>query len=130
MRETAATATVATSGLLAAFADHHHLLGGQPAYRLQRLAAAQAFLDDHPDLDGWMTRPVDVRLVELKRWPFAWQLVAFGIVSGRVRADPEFLFAQHFGHSVTDGSRGCSPPTWAASATPPRGWVRPRRRWR
>jgi len=86
--------------LLAAFIEHNDLLGGQPAYRRQRLAAAQAFLDDHPDLEVWMATPVAARLVELRRRQFAWQLVAFAIVSGRCHADAEFLLAKNFGHSV------------------------------
>ena len=95
-----ATSPTAPTGLLATFTAHNHLLGGQPAYRCQRLAAARAFLDAHPDLDGWMASPVDARLVELRRRPLAWQLVSFAIVSGWCRADAEFLFAKNFGHSV------------------------------
>jgi hypothetical protein len=82
------------TGLLAAFAEHNDLLGGLPAYRSQRLAAARAFLNAHPDLDVWMAVPVDALLVELRRRPLAWQLVAFAIVSGWC------LFAKNFGHSV------------------------------
>jgi hypothetical protein len=88
------------TGLLAAFAEHNDLLGGLPAYRSQRLAAARAFLNAHPDLDVWMAVPVDALLVELRRRPLAWQLVAFAIVSGWCRADAELLFAKNFGHSV------------------------------
>jgi integrase len=88
------------SDLLGAFTAHHDLWGGQPAYRRQRLVAARAFLDAHPDLDAWMAVPVDARLVDLRRRPLAWQLVAFAIVSGVCRADAEFLFAKNFGHSV------------------------------
>ncbi len=87
-------------GLFGAFAEHNDALGGQPAYRRQRLVAARSFLEDHPDLGKWMTRPVDARLVELGRRDFAWQLVAFAIVSGRCRADIDFLLAKNFGHSV------------------------------
>jgi integrase len=99
----ATSGAVTTSGaadLLAAFIEHNDLLGSQPAYQRQRLAAARVFLEVHPDLGAWMEAPVDARLVELRRRPFAWQLVAFAIVSGRCRADPEFLLAKNFGHSV------------------------------
>ena len=95
-----AAAAAAAPDLLAAFSGHNDLLGGQPAYRRQRLAAARAFLEAHPDFDAWMAAPVDARRVELRRRPFAWQLVAFAIVSGWCRADPEFLFAKNFGHSI------------------------------
>ncbi len=86
--------------LFEAFGAHHDVLGGQPSWRRQRLAAARAFIEDHPDLDVWMARPVDVRLVELDRRHGAWPLVSFAIVSGVCRADTEFLFAKNFGHSM------------------------------
>ena len=107
MSTTAATATA--PDLLAAFTEHNDLLGGQPGYRCQRLAAARAFLDAHPDLDVWMAAPVDARLVELRRRPLAWQLVSFAIVSGWCRADAEFLFAKNFGHSVARWVAGLFP---------------------
>jgi hypothetical protein len=105
------TITVTSVGpdLWAAFVEHNELLEGQPAYRRLRLRAARAFLDDHPDLDEWMTTPVDARLVELHRRKFAWPLVSFAVVSGRCRADIEFLFAKHFGHS---------PSRWVAALFP------------
>jgi integrase len=95
--------------LLASFARHDHLLGGQPDYRRERLAAAKSFLRDHPDLDDWMNRPVDERVVELRRRPLAWPLVGFAILSGRVRADAEFLFAKNFGHSMARWTAGLFP---------------------
>jgi integrase len=104
-----AAATITAPDLVSAFIEHNDLLGGQPAYRRQRLAAGRAFLDAHPDLDEWMAAPVDARLVELDRHPFAWQLVAFAIVSGRCRADAEFLFAKNFGHSMARWIAGLFP---------------------
>ncbi len=109
MSTVAVTPTSPPAGLLAAFAEHNGYLGGEPEYRLQRLAAARVFLDDHPDLDGWMATSVDARLVELGRRPFAWQLVSFAIVSGRCRADADFLFAKNFGHSVARWVAGLFP---------------------
>lgn len=88
------------SSLFDVFVEHDEHLGGQRAYRLQRRAAAQAFLARHPDLDEWMARPVDARLVELHRDELAWPFVAYAIVAGAVRADVELLFAKNFGHSV------------------------------
>lgn len=95
-----ATATPTTEGLLASFVDHDEQLGGQRAYRLQRQAAARAFLTRHRDLEEWMTRPVEARLVELHRHELVWPFVAHAIVTGAVRADTEFLFAKNFGHSM------------------------------
>jgi hypothetical protein len=109
MSPAAVTQTFFDDGLFAAFAEHNGYLGGEPAYRLQRLAAARVFLDDHADLDGWMATSVDARLVELGRRPFAWQLVSFAIVSGRCRADADFLFAKNFGHSVARWVAGLFP---------------------
>jgi len=100
MSTAAATSPVQATDLLDAFAEHSDLLGGQPAYRRQRVVAARAFLDSHPDLAEWMAGPVEARLVELHRRPLAWPLVAFAVVSGRCRSDAEFLFAKNFGHSV------------------------------
>lgn len=109
MSTAAVTRTLPDAGLFAAFAEHNGYLGGEPAYQYQRLAAARAFLDDHPDLDAWMAAPVDARLVELGRRSFSWQLVSFAIVSGRCRADADFLFAKNFGHSVARWVTGLFP---------------------
>jgi integrase len=87
-------------GVLSNYAEHVGLLGGQPAYQRQKVAAAAAFLRDHPRLDEWMAGSVDERLVELRRRPLAWPLVGFAILSGWVQADAEFLFAKNFGHSM------------------------------
>ncbi len=109
MSTAAATSTSPAAGLMAAFTEHSALLGGGPAYGRQRLEAARAFLDVHPDLDAWMAMPLDVRLVELGRRQFAWQLVAFAIVSGRCHGDAEFLFAKNFGHSMARWIEGLFP---------------------
>ena len=106
---TASMALAATSDLLSAFTAHDDLLGGQPAYRRLRRRAAEAFCVAHPDLDVWMATPVDARLVELQRHGLAWQVVSFAIVTGRCRADADFLFAKNFGHSVTRWISGLFP---------------------
>ncbi len=66
-----AAATSTATDLLTAFIEHSELLGGLPDLRRQRLAAARAFLDAHPDLQVWMGTPVDMRIVELSRGPLA-----------------------------------------------------------
>lgn len=96
----AALTSTSSATLLAAFATHHDVLGGQPAYQRRRLIAAAEFVEAHSGLDAWMAIPIDARLVELGRRPFAWQLVSFAIASGWCRADAEFLFAKNFGHSM------------------------------
>lgn len=98
---TAAPAVISPrAGLLDSFVEHDEHLGGQRAYRRQRRATAEAFLARHPDLDQWMARPVEARLVELRRHELAWPFVAYAIVTGTVRADTDLLFAKNFGHSV------------------------------
>jgi integrase len=104
-----AAATSDAPDLLAAFVEHNGLLSGQPVYRRQRLEAARAFLEVHPDIDVWMALPVDARLVELRRRPLAWQLISFAIVAGRCRVDADFLFAKNFGHSVARWIAGLFP---------------------
>lgn len=94
------------SGLLAAFVSNQHLLGGQERYQRQRIAAGADFLAEHPDLDRWMARPIDARLLELRRRPLAWQFVGFAVLVGACRADADFLFAKNFGHSMARWSAG------------------------
>ena len=86
-------------GLLEDFVELADQLGGQPAYRRERQAAASAFLTRNPSLQEWMSRPVDARLVELDRH-MVWPFLAYAIVCGEVQADAEFLFVKNFGHSV------------------------------
>lgn len=109
MTATAIVSTGADGGLLAGFAAHHHLLGGQAAYRRVRLAGVEAFVTAYPDLDEWLDAPLDARLVELRRRPFAWSVVSFAIVTGRCSADTDLLFAKSFGHTL---------PRWVAGLFP------------
>ena len=95
--------------LWSAFVANADLLGGQRAYRRQRLDGAHEFLVRHPDLVAWMAAPIDARLLELHRRPFAWQLVSFAIVTGACAADAEFLFAKNFGHSLPRWVMGLFP---------------------
>lgn len=84
-------------GLSDEYATRVHVLGGQPGYQRQRLVAASEFVFAHPDLDTWMKGPLDARLVELRRRPLAWPLVAYALVTGRCHADVDFLMAKNFG---------------------------------
>ncbi len=103
------------AGLIERYADQQHLLGGAASWRRDRVAAARAFLGEHPDLDVWMAEPLDARLVELKRrrqgtWPF----IGFAILTGACRADADFLFAKNFGHSMARWTAGLFPDDVAA----------------
>jgi hypothetical protein len=73
--------------LLDAYADHCAAVGLGAAEVVGRLTSAAKFLTDHRDLDTWMTRALPVRLADLERYPLAWPLVGFAVLSGRTRAD-------------------------------------------
>ncbi len=61
-----------------------------------RLRVARAFLQTHSDLQRWMQRPLDQRLVGLRRHR-AWPLVGWAIADGRVRVDLDLLMAKDLG---------------------------------
>jgi integrase len=61
-----------------------------------RLRQAARFLAAHPDLDAWMTRPVEVRLADLRRFQ-AWPLLTFAVLSGRLRLDTGLLVSRRLG---------------------------------
>lgn len=52
-------------GLLDAFESAQHLLGGSASYQRVRARAARRFLEQHPDLVVWMTRPIEQRLADV-----------------------------------------------------------------
>ncbi|MFN2555892.1 MAG: tyrosine-type recombinase/integrase [Nitriliruptorales bacterium] len=99
-------------GLLDAYAQSQHLLGGQLDYQRDRLSAARRFLDAHPDLDVWMAGPLQGRLAELRRRPLSWPLVGFALLTGRCRADADFLFAKNFGHTMARWTAALFPQEW------------------
>jgi site-specific recombinase XerD len=86
--------------LVVAYRTHITRMPVAPNYRHTLTRAAQKFLSDHPDLNEWMTRPVEARLTELARRPDAWPVIAFAMLSGRCRADLDFLITKRFGHSA------------------------------
>lgn len=96
---TAAVARVATP-------DDHPLVRGYVAYcrslpvsdraLRDRLRLARRFLEHHPDLDAWMTRPVRARLADLRRIR-AWPLISYALLAGRVRVDLDLLVAKDLG---------------------------------
>ncbi len=64
--------------------------------RRDRLRLARQFLDQHPDLDGWMARPLSARLRDLDRVK-AWPLLTYAILSGRLRVDLDLLLVKDLG---------------------------------
>ena len=89
-----------TDDFVVAYRTHVTRMPVAPDYQHTLARAAQKFLSDHPDLNEWMTRPVEARLTELARRPDAWPVIAFAMLSGRCRADLDFLIAKRFGHSA------------------------------
>ena len=67
--------------LLDAFAPAQDLLGGSADYQRLRLRAATRFLEQHPDLGVWMTRPIEQRLVDVRGASSMWPLVTFALIS-------------------------------------------------
>jgi len=61
--------------------------------RWERRRAARLFLERHPDLTVWMSRPTSARLVDLHRVK-AWPLFTWLVVDGRLRPDLELLLAK------------------------------------
>ncbi|MDP8960382.1 MAG: tyrosine-type recombinase/integrase [Actinomycetota bacterium] len=99
-------------GLLDAYAQSQHLLGGSPSYQRDRLTAARRFLEAHPDLKVWMARPLEARLIELRRRRLSWPLVVFALLTGRCQADADFLFAKNFGHTMARLTAGLFAEDW------------------
>jgi integrase len=95
--------------LIDAYAAAQPVLGGSLGYQRVRVRAAQRFLADHPDLAEWMALPVERRLEDLARSPDAWPLVAFALISTRLRSDAEFLLRKGFGHSMRRWVTGLYP---------------------
>ena len=106
---TAAVARLATE-------DDHELIESYAGYchdliaagvlsdraRRDRLRLARQFLDQHPDLDGWMGRPLPARLRDLDRVK-AWPLLTFAILTGRLVVDLDLLLVKDlggFGHAT------------------------------
>ena len=95
--------------LLNSFASAQHLLGGSAAYQRVRIRAAGRFLEQHPDPDVWMTRPIAQRLADVSSSSEMWPFVTFALVSTRVSADAEFLLTKGFGHSMRRWVTGLYP---------------------
>jgi site-specific recombinase XerD len=106
---TAAVARLAT--------DHdHRLIDGYAGYcqnlidagvmtdraRRDRLRLARQFLDQHPDLEGWMARSLPARLRDLDRVK-AWPLLTYAVLTGQLVVDLDLLLVKDlggFGHAT------------------------------
>lgn len=87
-------------GLLDAYTAAQPLLPGADSYRRVRVRAGRRFLDEHPDLQVWMTRTVDERLADVAAVKNSWPLITFALVSTRLQTDAEFLLRKGFGHTM------------------------------
>lgn len=61
-----------------------------------RLRTATAFLAACGELSAWMTRPLDARLADLRRF-HAWPLICYAALTGRLRCDADLLVAKKLG---------------------------------
>lgn len=95
--------------LLDAFASAQHLLVGSAAHQRVRLRAAGRFLQQHPDLDVWMTQPLEQRLADVSPSSAMFPFVTFALISTRVRADVELLVTKGFGHTMRRWVSGLYP---------------------
>lgn len=114
-------ATAADHGLLAEYVVRCRELGVSDRALRDRLRAARSFLRAHPDLDAWMGRSTEHRLVDLARTK-AWPLLVFAIGTGRLRLDMELAGAKNLtglGRIVEDHTRRAS----RRPARPAYGWV-------
>jgi hypothetical protein len=93
MSSPARVARLHTVDLLAAYGAFVTALAVGRAQRSARLRAARRFLDAHPSLEAWMTRPTPARLTEVHRLK-AWPFLSWCLVEGHVRADLELLLAK------------------------------------
>lgn len=71
-----------------------HRLGLKDAALRERLRHARWFLAAHPNLQTWMDRPVDARLVDVGR-NGAWLFICWAIYTRRVGVDMDLLAAKH-----------------------------------
>jgi len=74
--------------------------------RRDRLRLARQFLDQHPDLEAWLARPLPARLRDLDRVK-AWPLLTFAVLTGQLNVDLDLLLVKDlggFGGSATPPS--------------------------
>jgi integrase len=100
--------------LMDAYTRHCAGLGLAKSSVQDRTVGAEQFLAYHTDLSAWMARPLPARLNDLKRSRFAWSLVAFAVVTGRVRADFDLLAAKHAGRGFVAAIAAVYPDDVAA----------------
>ena len=70
--------------------------------RRDRLRLARQFLDQHPDLEAWLARPLPARLRDLDRVK-AWPLLTFAVLTGQLNVDLDLLLVKDlggFGHAA------------------------------
>lgn len=96
---TAAVARVATTAdhpLMVGYVGHCKAMTVSDRALRDRLRLARRFLEAHPDLDAWMTRPLPARLTDLRRIR-AWPLISYAILSRRLVVDLDLLVAKGLG---------------------------------
>jgi site-specific recombinase XerD len=112
-----------TVDLLAAYGEFVTALAVGRAQRWARLRAARLFLNAHPNLEAWMTRPTPARLTDMRRLK-AWPFLSWCLVEGHVRADLELLLAKPGGCGLPEAwcARHADEVTMVAEAGRLLGW--------
>ncbi len=90
--------------LLAEHAAFTETLACRAQARRLRQRGAEALLAAHPDLTGWMRRPVSARLAEVRRLG-AWPFLSWCFATGVVVPDLELLVAKGRGAHFTTWAR-------------------------
>jgi integrase len=89
----AAVTPVRDGDLLADYAAFVAGLELGPSAHELRNRCARKFLDVHPDLDAWMSRPLAARLTDLSRVQ-AWPFLCWAILTRRVVPDVDLLVSR------------------------------------
>ena len=94
-----------TIDVLTAYTHHVDGLGLGAQHRKEKIGAARTLVTRHHDLDVWMARPTQARIVELRRL-HAFAFFGWCVLEGRVAVDLGMLFAVPSGVGL--------PNRWAA----------------
>lgn len=89
-------ATPADHGLIEGYADFCHRIGVSDRALRDRLRAARAFLEAHPDLQAWVARPLEARLADLRRTN-AWPFLSWAICDRQIALDADLVVAKDLG---------------------------------
>jgi site-specific recombinase XerD len=79
--------------VLVAYAEAVEALAIGPEPKRRRRSSAHLLLENHPDLQTWMSRPTPARLADLRR-SRAWAFVCWCILEGHLHPDLDLMMAK------------------------------------